>query len=249
MFSLPVTFLNALISSLGDLLLRPRADPVHRGDQQLHQRVGDLPLPLVQQRGQQRHPQRQRVRAQMGRRLHRGPRPPAGHDLRRDVGEQTRWQPIARTARSLSISVSIVSRLTLPGASLIFAKTGGASSPSVPPSGSGVVLVGAGDQSHDPLDALHGQPGGDQGRQRLLGRPQRGPHDPVAPARRGRLDALRRQRTSSSTRTCSGLRSLCATCSARYAVSFSASATLHSRKPRCSRICARWYSTVRPVQS
>ncbi|KEF05301.1 hypothetical protein DF17_19105 [Streptomyces rimosus] len=36
-----------------------------------------------------------------------------------------------------------------------------------------------------------------------------------------------RQRVSSSTRTCSGLRSLCATCSARYAVSFSASATLH----------------------
>lgn len=58
-----------------------------------------------------------------------------------------------------------------------------------------------------------------------------------------------RQRTSSSTRTCSGLRSLRATCSARYAVSFSPSATLHSRKPRCSRICARWYSTVRPVQS
>lgn len=53
----------------------------------------------------------------------------------------------------------------------------------------------------------------------------------------------------SSTRTCSGLRSLCATCSAGYAVSFSASATLHSRKPRCSRTYARWYSTVRPVQS
>ncbi|MEJ8667563.1 hypothetical protein WKI71_00365 [Streptomyces sp. MS1.AVA.1] len=41
---------------LGDLLLRPRPDPVNRGDQQLHQRVRDLPLPLGQQRGQQRHP-------------------------------------------------------------------------------------------------------------------------------------------------------------------------------------------------
>nr|WP_208764829.1 hypothetical protein [Streptomyces brevispora] len=56
--------------------------------------------------------------------------------------------------------------------------------------GSGVVLVGAGHQSRDPLDALHGQPGGDQGRQRLLGRPQGSRHDPIAPARRGRLDAL-----------------------------------------------------------
>ncbi|WP_331764226.1 hypothetical protein OH786_38600 (plasmid) [Streptomyces atratus] len=77
---------------LGDLLLRPRPDPVHRGDQQLHQRVGDLPLPLMQQRGQQRHPQRHRVRPQVGRRLHSGPRPPSGHDLRRDVDEQIPWQ-------------------------------------------------------------------------------------------------------------------------------------------------------------
>lgn len=46
---------------------------------------------------------------------------------------RSRGRPIARTARSLSISVSIVSRLTLPGASLTFASTGGASSPSVPP--------------------------------------------------------------------------------------------------------------------
>ncbi|MFE9123167.1 hypothetical protein [Streptomyces sp. NPDC007172] len=46
---------------------------------------------------------------------------------------RSRGRPIARTARSLSISVSIVSRLTLPGASLTFPSTGGASSPSVPP--------------------------------------------------------------------------------------------------------------------
>ena len=34
-----------------------------------------------------------RMVAQVRRRLHRGPRPPAGHHLRRDVGEQTRRQP------------------------------------------------------------------------------------------------------------------------------------------------------------
>jgi len=49
----------------GDLLLCPGGDPVHGGDQQVHQRVGDLPFPLVQQRCQQRQPQRHRVRTQV----------------------------------------------------------------------------------------------------------------------------------------------------------------------------------------
>jgi hypothetical protein len=94
MFSLPVTFWNALISSLVTLC-SARADPVHRGDQQVDQAVGHLPLTFPQQRRQQGH---RRLRglpqpaAQVRRRLHRGPRPPPGHHLRRDVGEQPRRQ-------------------------------------------------------------------------------------------------------------------------------------------------------------
>ncbi|WP_239149412.1 hypothetical protein [Streptomyces sp. SID12501] len=38
---------------LGHLLLRPRVDAVHGGVQQLHEGVGDLPLTLEQQRGEQ----------------------------------------------------------------------------------------------------------------------------------------------------------------------------------------------------
>lgn len=54
-----------------------------------------------------------------------------------------------------------------------------------------VLLVGAGDQGHDPLDALHRELRRDPRRQRLLGDSQRRPHDPVTPPRGGRLDALR----------------------------------------------------------
>ena len=72
---------------LGDLPLGPGADPVHGRDQQVRQGVGDLPLPLVHQRGQQGQHQRLRVAAQVGRGLHRGAGPPGGDHLRRDAGE------------------------------------------------------------------------------------------------------------------------------------------------------------------
>ncbi|MFD4144517.1 hypothetical protein [Streptomyces sp. NPDC058572] len=48
-------------------------------------------------------------------------------------------------------------------------------------------------------------------------------------------------------RTRSAFRSACATFPASHAVSFSASRTEHTRKPRCSRIWERWYSIVLPV--
>lgn len=54
-----------------------------------------------------------------------------------------------------------------------------------------VLPVGAGDQGHDPSDAFRRDPCRDPRRQHLLGDPQRRRHDPVAPPRRGRLDALR----------------------------------------------------------
>ncbi len=74
-------------------------------------------------------------------------------------------RPHARTDRSLPISVSIVSRLTLPGASLIFPSTGGASALRAATVGSGAVLVGAaGHLSRHPLHALRGQPTRGSGR-------------------------------------------------------------------------------------
>ncbi|MDT0543025.1 hypothetical protein RND15_09860 [Streptomyces sp. DSM 41529] len=178
---------------LGDLLLRPRPDPVHGRDQQLHQRVGDLPLPLVQQSGQQGHPQRYRVRPQVGRRLDRGPCLPAGYDLRRDVDEQIPWQADRPHRQELvdlgkhRLQAHVARRfLDLPQHRRRVHALRAATV------GSGVVvLVGAaGHQSHDPLHVLRGQPRGDPGRQRLLGRPQGSRDDPVAPARRGRLNVL-----------------------------------------------------------
>nr|WP_256260389.1 hypothetical protein [Streptomyces atratus] len=163
---------------------------------------------------------------------------------------RSRGRPIARTARSLSISVSIVSRLTLPGASLTFASTGGASSPSVPPPAGP-----ASSWSAPATRATIRSTLSTVSREETRAVSDSSAARRAAPTIRSHRPAVGgsmlsvRQRASSSTRTCSGLRSLCATCSARYVVSFSASATLHSRNPRCSRICARWYSTVRPVQS
>jgi hypothetical protein len=54
---------------------------------------------------------------------------------------------------------------------------------------------------------------------------------------------------SSRSRTRSGRRSRWQTSSANREPSLSASATVHSRKPKNLRVCARWYSTVRPLHS
>ncbi|WP_326637263.1 hypothetical protein OIE67_05475 [Nonomuraea fuscirosea] len=86
---LSVHRLNALISSLVTLAVGPRLDPMHGGDQQFHQRVGDLPLSLLDQRRQQEHRQLARMCAHVGGRLHRCPGPPGGQHLGRHVGEQS----------------------------------------------------------------------------------------------------------------------------------------------------------------
>jgi len=74
---------------LDDLALCARTDPVDRRDEQVHERVGDLALAFVQQRGHERQTQRDRTRAQMRRGLDRRPGAPAGDDVRRDVSEHT----------------------------------------------------------------------------------------------------------------------------------------------------------------
>ncbi|WP_226358896.1 hypothetical protein [Pseudonocardia sp. ICBG601] len=79
--------LELLDQLLGHPDLGAGVDPVHGGDQQLDQRVGDLPFPAVQQRRQQGQRHLRRVSAQVAGRLDRRPRPPGGDHLRGDVGE------------------------------------------------------------------------------------------------------------------------------------------------------------------
>jgi len=73
---------------LGDLPLGAGADAVHGRDQQVRQGVGDLPLSLVHQRGQQGQHQRPGMVAQVRRGFHRGAGPPGGDHPRRDIGKQ-----------------------------------------------------------------------------------------------------------------------------------------------------------------
>ena len=187
MFSLPVTRLNSLTSSSVTLPLGAGADPVHRGDQQLHQRVGDLALPAVQQRRQQR--QRQRLGG-WSRRCDWATRPPPGPASR--PAPSARRRRTARPAgrprgppRSLAISVSIVSRLTLPGSDLINANTVGPS-PSSPSSPSSVGVTRVRRRARTDF----GQPGSHLREQQLLTPVQRRPDDPVETSARRRLDAL-----------------------------------------------------------
>ena len=89
-------------------LVGPGTDAVHRGDQQLDQGVGDLPLPGVQQRREQGQLHRIGMLTQVRGRFHRGPSPPTRDDLRRDAGEQAwpggrpRGPPAACGSRSAS---------------------------------------------------------------------------------------------------------------------------------------------------
>jgi len=76
---------------LGDLLVRVGVDLVHRRVQQLHERVGDLPLTQVQQRGEQDQADRLVVAGEVAGRLDRGARPPRRDDVRRDPVKQPRW--------------------------------------------------------------------------------------------------------------------------------------------------------------
>jgi hypothetical protein len=73
---------------LGHLLLRPRVDAVHGGVRQLHQRVGDLPLPLEQQGGEQDVPHLGGEASQVAGRGRRRSGPPGAHDLDADPGER-----------------------------------------------------------------------------------------------------------------------------------------------------------------
>jgi hypothetical protein len=68
----------------------------------------------------------------------------------------------------------------------------------------------------------------------------------VTRAGAGGLIRSARQRRNNSARITSGFRSAFATFAASQSVSLSASATEHSRNPRCSPIWLRWYSMMLP---
>jgi hypothetical protein len=85
----PLELLDQLV---GDLLLGPAVDLVNGLVEQLHERVGDLALAQMQQRGEQHQPNRLIVASEMTGRLDRGPRPPRGDDVRGDPGEQVARQ-------------------------------------------------------------------------------------------------------------------------------------------------------------
>lgn len=97
-------------------------DPMHRRAQQLHQCVGDLAQPAVQQRRQQGQRRLVRVAAQVARRLDSRAGAPGHHDLRRYVGEHIARQADSANSLQLGDLVSIVFKLTLPASARIDAK-------------------------------------------------------------------------------------------------------------------------------
>jgi hypothetical protein len=156
-------------------------------------------------------------------------------------------RPTARIAVSLPISVSIDSRLTFPGTDLISASTEPGSSSSSAPSGAGV--------ASSPIRARIRADAAGPHRAAIVSnhvssalcsaeRTMR-----VIRAAAGGSIRSSRQCRSSSSRTRSGFRSARATCPASQSVSLSASATEHARKPRRSRTWLRWYSIVLPDHS
>lgn len=172
------------------LLLGACADPVHRGDQQVHQRVRDLALPLHQQRGQQGHGRLVRPAAQVRRRFDGRPLPPGCQHLRRYVREQ-RWGQADRPDRGQLADLpqhrlqADVARHRLDqgqhrlaglclGAVLVL-----------------LGIVSGGDQGEDPGLHLRRQPGRDACEPGLLRDVQGGSDHPGDPIQRRRLDELR----------------------------------------------------------
>jgi hypothetical protein len=177
---------------VGHLLLGAGTDPVDRGDQQVDQRVGHLPLALHQQGRQQGEPRLRAAAAQMRRGFHRSLLPPTGQYLRCHIGEQARRQPdrpdrgqLADLAqhrlqahvprhrlhqRQHRLPVGILRCLLLVRLRR-------------------AVPLGV-DQGKDPVADLRCHPGGDRGEPCLLRRVQRRAHHPGDPVRRGRLDEL-----------------------------------------------------------
>ena len=163
-------------------------DLVHRGDEQIHQGVGDLPAPAVQQRRQQRQLDLLRmVLPQVTRELHGRTVPPAGHHLRRDAGEHPRRQADRPDRgqlgdllahRSQAHVARIVPDLREQRPAVLTGLV------------LGIVIAAPGDQGVHPRAHLRRDPAGHLRHQRLLRLPQPRADDSVRPARRGLLDAL-----------------------------------------------------------
>jgi hypothetical protein len=149
---------------------------------------------------------------------------------------------MARAASSLAISVSMDSRLTLPGTDLINASADGSaplassSSAAAARAARRVLVSGPSRTVTRAVSACSAWC-----RAERMIRSQR-------PADGGSICPAR-HRASSSSRTRSARRSAWQMLAASHSVSLPASSVVHSRNPRCRRICARWYSIVLPDHS
>ena len=165
-----------------DLLLGTRVDAVDRRDQQLRERVSDLPLAHHQQRAQQRELRRLRMLPQMAGRLDRRAGAPARNDDRGDVGEEVRRQP-DRADRLKLCDLdehrvkAHVARRRLDQRQAVLCVV--------------VVIVGDGDQCLEALDRSRLDACRDPAKQRVLGATQRRPRDLADAVGGWRLDQLR----------------------------------------------------------
>jgi hypothetical protein len=154
-------------------------DPVHRGQQQGHQRIGDLAAATVQQRRQQRHLKLRRMRPGVAGRLSHRLVPPLPHDPRRHVAEQAVRQPEGDDGRQLPDLTQHRRqtdrprrRLDLPQQVRLLVVT---------------AIIARPDQRQQLADRLRGQPACDPACQQLAGLRQRRLHIPVGLIRRRRL--------------------------------------------------------------
>jgi hypothetical protein len=184
---------------LDDLLLGPGVDPVHGGEQQVDQGVGELAFAAVQQGGEQGVLGRLRVGAQVAWGFDRGPGPPAGDDLGSDVDKQ----PGGQADRPDRLQLG---DFFLGGLQAHVARVGLDGGEHLPPIlailgvlaalvGGGLagvigVIAGLGDQGQHPGSHLGRDTARDPYGQGLLGLPQRRGDDPAEPGRGRRLDAL-----------------------------------------------------------
>ena len=141
---------------------------------------------------------------------------------------------IARTLSSLPISANSVSRLTLPGASLIMASIGGSSSevspsPCSPSSINALIRCTVAGASRAEIRSTRANSPECSADRTIRS---------IRPAEGGSICSARHH-PSNSSRTWSGRRSRVQTSAASQDVNTSASATVHSRNPKCCRICDR----------
>ena len=245
MFSLPVTRLKALISSL--VTLRSARAPMR-----CTVAISRPTSESVTSRSRSAGRADSRVTADSGERRRRWEGDSTAARCRQEANtlgatsaNRVGGRPMERIALSLRISRSIDSRLMLPGIALTRDNTDSTSSSSASVSVSESCFTRPSTRSRS-SGAKRASIVVNQVSSALL-RAER----TIRMTRSGVGGSMcsAKQCLSSFSRTRSVLRSAWATPVASQSVSLSALATPHTRKPKWSRICLRWYSIVRPDHS